>query len=655
MKAYSLLTVKAVRDEPDGMWIEGVASTPQTDRVGDIVEPLGAKFTTPMPLLMDHIGPQRVGRVEFAVVTPTGIPFKAWLPFVKEPGLLKDRVDEAIHSLKYKLIGAVSVGFKALEGGVEFMKGGGVRYKAWEWLELSLVSIPANPAAVITGIKSIDAALAGAATGAAAVPASPPARTSALSPKLPKGNTAMSTETIRRMESERVAKMAAAQSIIDKAASEGRTPDADEQKCYDDTLDQVEGIDATLTRLKRYAELSEKSGSGIPAAARVSSPTASITHVRSNVDAVPGLLLARMLQAKGCSALRMRQGEFVPAHEIAEKMFRDDPRVAQVLKAVQVAGSTIAGTWGADLLTTDGGPFADFVEYLRPRTILGRFGTGGIPSLNRVPFYAPLGTQTGGGEGYWVGEGKGKGVTQFDYDKTNLPPYQVANIVVATQRLLTHGSIAVGTQFRDQLVKALQGRLDTDFIDPAKAVSAGISPASITNTATITAASGTDADAVRADIKTLFGSFIDANNAPTSGVWIMSSTTALSLSLMMNGLGQSEFPGINMNGGTFAGLPVITSEYVPTLTAGSYIFLVNAGDIWLADENGFQVDMSSEASLEMDSAPTQSSVATIAATAVVSMFQTNSVAFRAEREINWAKARASAVVGLSGVNYGAGS
>jgi hypothetical protein len=37
------------------------------------------------------------------------------------------------------------------------------------------------------------------------------------------------------------------------------------------------------------------------------------------------------------------------------------------------------------------------------------------------------------------------------------------------------------------------------------------------------------------------------------------------------------------------------------------------------------------------------------------MFQTNSVAFRAERTVNWSKARSSAVAGIDTVNYGTGS
>jgi len=53
----------------------------------------------------------------------------------------------------------------------------------------------------------------------------------------------------------------------------------------------------------------------------------------------------------------------------------------------------------------------------------------------------------------------------------------------------------------------------------------------------------------------------------------------------------------------------------------------------------------------MDSAPTQDSVTPTASTGV-SMFQTNSVALRAERYINWQKRRAAAVAYITGVNWG---
>src|SRR5688572_31685229 len=44
-------------------------------------------------------------------------------------------------------------------------------------------------------------------------------------------------------------------------------------------------------------------------------------------------------------------------------------------------------------------------------------------------------------------------------------------------------------------------------------------------------------------------------------------TCALPISLMLNPLGQREFPNINMLGGTFEGLPVIVSQYVGNVVA----------------------------------------------------------------------------------------
>jgi hypothetical protein len=49
-RAYYLFDVKAVEDDKDQRIIRGVATTPQPDRMGDIVEPLGVKFKNPMPL-----------------------------------------------------------------------------------------------------------------------------------------------------------------------------------------------------------------------------------------------------------------------------------------------------------------------------------------------------------------------------------------------------------------------------------------------------------------------------------------------------------------------------------------------------------------------------------------------------------------------------
>lgn len=102
-----------------------------------------------------------------------------------------------------------------------------------------------------------------------------------------------------------------------------------------------------------------------------------------------------------------------------------------------------------------------------------------------------------------------------------------------------------------------------------------------------------------------------------------------------------------MNGGRLFGLPVITSEYVPDDSNGGTVVLANASDIYFADNGDVMVDTSQHASIEMSDNPESESGS------VVSMFQTNRVAFRAERRLDWMLRRPSAVQVLSGVNWGA--
>lgn len=153
-KAWSLLEVKSVDD--DRRTVTGIATTPTVDRVGDAVEPEGVVFRGPVKLHLYHKHDLPVGTVEFGKPTKSGIPFTASLPNVEEAGTVRERVNEAIHSLKYKLLDAVSIGFNVLDGGIEVMKNGGYRFTKWEMLELSLVGVPANPDAVVTAFKSAD-------------------------------------------------------------------------------------------------------------------------------------------------------------------------------------------------------------------------------------------------------------------------------------------------------------------------------------------------------------------------------------------------------------------------------------------------------------------------------------------------------------------
>ena len=158
-RAYSFIEIKSF-DEEERI-IEGIASTPATDRMGDIVNPLGAKYNLPLPFLWQHEHGKPIGHVIEAETSAQGIKFKAKIARTDEPGALKDLLDFAWQSIKMKLVAAVSIGFSPVK--YAFLKDGGIDFSEWDWFELSAVTIPANADATITTIKSIDAGLRKAA------------------------------------------------------------------------------------------------------------------------------------------------------------------------------------------------------------------------------------------------------------------------------------------------------------------------------------------------------------------------------------------------------------------------------------------------------------------------------------------------------------
>lgn len=650
IRAFSTLQVKSL--DEDQRVIRGIASTPSPDRMDDIVEPKGATFSLPLPFLWQHDQRQPIGHVTKAVVTADGIEVEVQLAKVEEEGDLKRRLELAWQSIKANLVRGLSIGFRPLES-ADIEGSWGRRFTKWEWFELSAVTIPANADASIVSVKSHawqQGAASGQAPAAGARVTSPAGATAIPIPK--SAATGAEKMTIREMiEAARAQlqhKSARMEQLVTKGAEAGETMAEVEQVEFDALDVEVKSIQAQIKRLE--AVEATKVEQAKPVNVQPAGGVVKVKHfdpVIKSPALKDGLAVARFARYLG-----LAKGNVMLAEKMAVENSREHPQVVAMVKAAVAAGTTTHTTWAAPLVPEESGGFADFVEFLRPMTIVGKFGTNGIPSLRRIPFRVGLVGQTSGGTAYWVGEGAAKPLTKFDFERTHLDPVKIASIAVATQELLRDSSPSADALIRDGLIAAARERMDTDFVDPAKAASAGISPASITNGVTPITASGTTADDLRADIKAVMAQFLAARNAPTSGVWIMDSITALGISLMRNALGTSpEFPGLTVNGGSLEGLPAIVSDYVPRDSSGGALILVNAQDIYFADDGDFAVDMSTEASLQMDSAPTMNST-TPTATSTVSMFQTNSVAFRVERTLNWMKRRTQSVSWIDSTNYG---
>jgi HK97 family phage major capsid protein len=594
----------------------GVATTPDLDRQGHTVDPLGATFTNPLPLLWDHKVDKPVGTVTFFPPTKDGIAFEASMPVIADPGPLKDRIDEAWQSIKAEIVRGVSIGFRALEDGIEKLKNGTLHFRRTEIMELSLVTIAANAHA---SIRLINKSLAASGPHASGV-------TDTTQYDRAKARIPMTTaEQITAAENRRAANVAAMQNLMQASADAGETLDAADTEKYDTLSREVKSLDGQLARWRELETLNVTTATAIPTSMAnphdvrtFATSRSPVVSIRPNVP--PGTPFVRA----ACARLLERTGQVRDAAEYAAKRWGDStPEVALYLKAAVAPGTATDATWAGPLVTQ--GVAKDFIELLRPATILGK-----VPGLRLVPFNVKVPSQSAGGTYGWVGEAKPKPVTKLAFASTSLGITKAAGIIVLTKELIMLSDPSAEDLVRKDMIAGIAQFLDAQFIDPAVAAVAGVNPASITNGAP-TAAATTNP---MADIMGLIAHFATNNIAVDGVTFIMSAANALALSFRSNLDGSPQYPGITVNGGSYKGLTFITSQ----AAAGNVIALQPA--LVLYADGGIEVDMSQEASLQMDSAPMSPVDAT---TVYVSLWQTNSVGLRAERVINWSKANANAV------------
>lgn len=657
--AYGTFTIKNV-DEGKREFV-GIASTPEPDRANDIMVPEGAKFKLPMPFLWQHDHLKPVGEIYEAKVTNRGIEVKGRIKQVSAPSQLAARLDEAWVSIREGLVRGLSIGFRGIR--YSFLDDGGVQFDEWDWYELSAVTIPMNAQGTITQVKSVDAQIR-AALGNPSVEAPADVKKSGVSEQYVKIKTKekemdISTK-IKGFQDELEAKKATMDALVNKSVEEGRTFDEAEGEEFATLQAETEALEKHINLMKSTVERAKATATPVTGdtEAKALQARSPAIAVKAKQKSEPGIEFARF----GMCLVAAKNNVSV-ARNIAKANYGEDAFATRVLsaqadygldfsKAAVPAGTTTDATWAAPLIDEYRLFAQDFIDYLRPRTIIGQFGVDGRPSLYRVPFNIRIPAQTSGATANWSGEGAAKPVTKMDFADVELRWAKIAAISVITDELVRFSDPSAERLVRDELAKAVIERMDIDFVNPAKAAVTNVSPASITNGVTPIPATGTGtAEDIRCDVTNLFAGFDAANNPANEATFIMSTTTARALSMLQNPLGQSEYPGLTARGGTFLGYPVIVSNYVPADSTGQTVILVNASDIMIADDGVVTLDASREASIQMDDAPSHNS-GTPAPAQVVSMFQTNSVALRAERYVNWGKRRASAVQVLSGVNWG---
>jgi len=624
-RGYALLSIKSL--DAERRIITGLASSPTPDRRGDILEPLGATFTNPLPLLLHHDRERPVGRVTLTA-TREGIRFEAQLPEIDEPGLVRDRVNDAWHSIKAGLITGVSIGWRPLADGIKALRSGGMHILKSEICELSLVTVPANVETTIHSIKSYDAPhLAASGLTLPGVSGLPVVRVGTRATM--KITTA---EQITQFENKRAALTARMTELMTKAGEAGATLDAEQSEEYDGLELEVKSADAHLTRLRALEKANAAAAAPVPLTTNGAPnfsqlPALPQISVRPNI--APGSAFVRytlaMLNAKGDS---------YRALEYAKQWKDSTPEVEVMIKAAVAPGTTTDPAWAGALVQVNN-LTNEFVELSRPATILGK-----IPGLTKVPFNVSVPVQTGGGTYKWVGQAKAKPVGKLQFTSTSLGMAKAAGIIVLTEELVRSSSPSAEAIVRNDMIKGIAQFLDQQFTDPAVAEVANVSPASITNGAG-TAASLDDPGKDLGAIVTFFS----GNNVPLAGLTIiMNQTNAFAMGYKRDALGQVIFPGVGANGGSANGVTVIASNAV-----GDKVIGLAPEYILLADDGGVSIDTSREATLQMNDAPVNP--ADPATTQWTSLWQDNLVGLRAERFINWKRALSSSVYYLTGAVY----
>lgn len=450
------------------------------------------------------------------------------------------------------------------------------------------------------------------------------------------------SDQIRDLENTRAAKGARMHEVAQKSMADGRSMDEAEAEEFDGLDDEIKTIDADLVRLRKLEQMQVRAAAPVDTAtprgvSRVGAP-AIITN-REAEEKFVGQNYTRILIAKALSV--WDQG--VSPSVIAQKRWgRSNPMLVEVIRANEVAShGSSSGEAGAELVSADNRYVGDFIEFLYSMTVYNKLG------LREVPANVTIKGQDGAATGYWVGESKAIPVSKADFSTVSLTPLKVAALSVVSNELLRDSSPSAELLVRDALVEAAAQRIDATFISTT-AASAGVSPAGILAGVSAFSSSGTDADSLRADIMELYNVFLGQKNA-NGLTFLMNPSMAKAISLMVNALGQSEFPGLTQGGGTLLGDAVVTGDNVTS----SLLVLLKPSDIYRIGNAGIQVSASRDATLEMSSAPVAAAdVPTGQTQNPVSMFQTESTAFKVVVPINFQKRRSHAAQYITGASYG---
>lgn len=629
--------------------LEFVLSDATVDRMGDIIDPAGwdLKWFKKNPIaLFGHSSGEPIGT--WADVRVEGKKLMGRLVFAAEG--TSARIDELRRLVEQGILRAVSVGFRPLEAEPldPARPYGPQKYKRQELLETSLVSVPANPAAlaVAKSLKISEDVLSLAfgehADGAggivrrgttgkqAAIPQTPnDQRRECGLPPLPKGY-GMTTPLSQRIVDTQTKLVASRDKLAELNAADALDLDAIEE-----LNDHIEGQERVLKALKasegKLAGAVSDPKPGLPAVNRM--PLGFAQREVGGLD-----LLVRAAVVKGAAYFGEKSVD-----QVLDERYPGHEATAIVSKAAAPLGTTTTSGFVSQLQQTS---YQGFIDALDAKSIYPELRGRGM-TLNfdaAGTAYIP-GVTAGGANGSFFGEGAPMRVGRITTTATTMTNRKLGVIIPFSREAAERSTPNLENLVKRRIIADTGAIIDGALLDAVAEDS--VRPGGLLNgvSAVATGAGGGDYEAVIADINALLAPF-DTANASDGIALIMHPAQARKLAMMAG------------PDGTFGWADRFLSEFTvvkSTRATAGRLIAVRVEDLATALGDAPRFEISTSATVHMeDSDPQPISTAgspNVVAAPVRSFFQTDTMGVRMVMDINWKMTRAGMVQWVSGTSW----
>ncbi|WP_339487843.1 phage major capsid protein [Pseudomonas sp. EL_65y_Pfl2_R95] len=273
----------------------------------------------------------------------------------------------------------------------------------------------------------------------------------------------------------------------------------------------------------------------------------------------------------------------------------------------------------------------EFFGLVMERSLLRR-----MSGFRRIPFRTNMLKVVNGAIGYWTAESKPVPVSKQSLVGSTIHPLKVNCIICVTEEAINTAGDITEAGLQTDMERAVVDSLDLALLDATNAGVVDERPASITYGAPSIAASA-DAAADVTDLINLFDGDLGA------AYFVTDSATATNMAMLRNASGALVFPDVGARGGSVIGIPLLISRASPVDSSGGQLALIDpTGIAYAADP--IAVDKAQHATIAMSDDPESDPEQ-------VSLWQTNTVAFKSSLPANWEVQRTGGVAYLSGAGW----